>query len=297
VSGEDLVFLQPAASGGDEVALKERAASALERALDFVREHGDDLSRLQAFVALRAEPGSRLAEAVARRQADDGSFAPLALCSSGWLGRELRQCGLPDAVRGTVEVLALLSDARQEEAPCAERAVRFLESGQRPDGSFAAEDVEASSRVVATGVVAGSLARCRFARPEILAAAGEWLGAAFSPERVEAGHAAERVAFAMFYANAPDERSDEVLQWCGRELERSYRTQAAEALAVVQVLVACQVGSLPGASFAPEELLERLLQEQATDGGFDALAAEGRAARVGPTVDAMRAIIGLCATF
>ena len=297
MSGDEVLFLKSPAGSDDRVALKERGAAALERALEFARENGDSLSELQAYVALRAEPAVRLADAVGALQDADGSFPPFAPCSSGWLGREWRLRGLPERLRGTVEALSLLGDARQEEAAGVEPAVRFLEAAQRDDGSFAPADCEESSRIFATGVVAGSLGRCRFARPEGLASAGDWLGACFTPERVEAGHAAERAAFAMFYANVPDERGDEVLQWCGRELERGFRTHATEALSVVQVLLACQVGSLPGGSFAPEELLERLLGEQAADGGFDALAPEGCESRVRPTVDAMRAIIGLCATF
>lgn len=297
MSGEDVLFLKSPAGTDDRVALKERGASALERALGFVRENGDSLSELQAYVALRAEPAARLADAVAALQDADGSFPPFAPCSSGWLGREWRLRGLPERLRGTVEALSLLGDARQDEAAGVELAVRFLEGAQRDDGSFAAPDCGESSQIFATGVVAGSLGRGRFARPEGLASAGAWLGACFAPERVEAGHTAERAAFAMFYANVPDDLGDEVLQWCGRELERGFRTHATDALSVLQILLACQVGSLPGATFAPEELLERLLGEQAADGGFDALAAEGRESRVAPTVDAMRAIIGLCATF
>jgi hypothetical protein len=297
MTGDDVVFLNTPGGGDPGVALKERGASALERALAFVSNNGDELSQTSAFVALRAEPAVGLAGAVGPLQQEDGSFEPFAPPSSGWLGRELRSRGLPARLSGTVEGLSLLCDARQGEAACVESAIRFLERQQLDDGSFAAASFEESTRIVATGVVGGSLARSRFARPEVLSAAATWLGERFSPEAVEAGHPAERAAFAMFYANVPDDLSDEILQWCGRELERGFRTHAAEALAVVQVLLASEVGSLPGASFAPEELLERLLEEQGADGGFDVLSPDGAPVRVGATVDAMRAIIGLCATF
>ena len=304
MSDDDLVFLAEPGDAPD--GRKQRSASALEDALGFVREHGDSLSELLAYVVLRAEPAARLVEVLASCQARDGSFAPFAPASRGWVGRVLHECGVEDELRGTLEALALFSGARQDDAACAESAVRFVESMQLEDGSFAADPsgrtdgtdgAGESNSVVVTGIAAGSLGRSRFSRPEILAGAGAWLGERFSPDRVEQGHSAERAAFAMYYSNAPDELADEALQWCGRELERGFRSCALESLAVMQVMLACQVGALPGASFAPEELLERLLGEQAADGGFDALSAEGREARVGPTIDGMRAIIGWCAPF
>ena len=295
--GDALVFLGGAAGQPDAGELKERAASALELALGFVRAHGDELAELRAHVALRAEPVAKWVEALQALQQGDGSFAPSDVSGGGWLGRELQSRGVDDALCGTLEALALFSEVRQDDAACVEAAVRFVEVRQRGDGSFAAGVSSGDAEIVITGVAAGSLGRSRYARPEILAAAGSWLGERFSPDRVEQGHFAERAAFAMYYSNAPDDASDEALQWCGRELERGFRSHACESLAVMQVLLACQVGSLPGATFAPEELLERLLEEQARDGGFDALAPEGPAARVGTTIDAMRAIIGLCATF
>jgi hypothetical protein len=309
MSGDGLVFLGTSDAPVDATALKQQAASALERALGFVCEHGDALSELRAQVVLQAQPVAELVDALAARQDDDGSFRPFDLASRGWVGRELELHGADARLCGTLEALAMLADARQDNASCVEAAIRFVESVQRRDGSFgsagssseleSAELVQGddSSDVVVTGISAGSLARSRYARPEVLASAGVWLGERFDADRVAAGHRAERAAFAMYYSNAPDELSDEALQWCGRELEREFRTHALDALAVMQQLLACQVGSLPGASFAPEELLERLLAEQAADGGFEALSPEGGPARVASTTDAMRAVIGLCATF
>jgi len=295
VSGDGLLFLGGDAPA-DPTALKERAAASLERALAFVVEHGDSLAQLRAHVALQAEPAAVLTERMAALQAADGSFAPVSEACRGWLGRVLLERRAEDRLRGTLEALAILSDARQDDAPAAEAAVRFVESLQAEDGSFACGLADESAVVVVTGMAAGSLGRSRYARPEGLADAGAWLGTRFNPDLVEQGHA-ECAAFAMYYSNAPDDLADEVLQWCGRALEKGFRSHAAESLAVMQVLLACQVGSLPGASFAPEELLERLLGEQAPDGGFAALEPGGPVARVASTTDAMRAVIGLCATF
>ena len=305
---DDVVFLGGAnPPGGDGPgglpgepgdALKERAASALERALGFVTAKGDALALRRAHVALQAEPSAGYAEMLAAAQNDDGSFAPFDAPSAGWLGRELAERGSSDTFAGTLQALALHADVRQDNAPHVEAACRFLEARQAEDGSFALrEGGSEEDTIFATALAAGSLGRSHFARPEHLAAAGGWLDERWSPDRIEGGRYGELVAFAVYYSNVPDDRADEALQWCGRELEKGFRSHALESLQVMQVLLACQAGSLPGASFAPEELLERLLSEQAGDGGFDALCVEGAAWRVGPTIDAMRAIIGLCATF
>jgi len=300
MSGDGLVFLGAGEGPADATRLKEQGAAALERALGFVLEHGDGLSVLCAHVALRAEPASKLVERLAALQSDDGSYDLFDAPCRGWVGRQLAEHGADPRLCGTLDALALFADSNQTDAPCAEASVRFVEAAQQPDGSFGsrmASGTDDSPDVVVTGISAGSLGRSRFARPEGLADAGVWLGERFTPDRVAQGHAVERAAFAMYYSNVPDEGADEALQWCGRELEREFRTRAVEALTVMQLLLACQVGALPGASFAPEELLERLLAEQAADGGFEALSAEGPSARVRSTIDAMRAVIGLCATF
>lgn len=300
MSGDGVVFIGAGDGPADATRLKQQGAAALERALGFVREHGDALSLLSSHVALRAEPVGDLVERLAALQADDGSYGPFDAPCRGWIGRELEAHGADPRLRGTLEALALLADSRQTDAHCAEAAVRFVEAAQQPDGSFgsrAASATDDSSAVVVTGISAGSLGRSRYARPEGLVDAGIWLGERFTPERVAQGHVAERAAFAMYYSNVPDEGADGALQWCGREIEREFRAHGFEALSVMQLLLACQVGALPGASFAPEELLERLLAEQAADGGFEALSADGPAARVTSTIDAMRAVIGLCAIF
>jgi len=296
VSPDDLVFL--GGRGGPD-ALKESAAGALERGLRFVEANGDALSLCRAQVALQVETAARYVEMLRANQREDGSFAPFEVTSAGWLGRELAQRGMGGAFGGTLQGLGLHADVRQDNAPNVEAAIRFIEAQQVEDGSFVPEDrADASgSRLFATALCAGSLGRSHYARPENLTAAGDWLAERWAPEQIEGGQFGELAAFSIYYSNVPDELADDALQWCGRELEKGFRSHALEALAVMQVLAACQVGSLPGASFAPEELLERLLGEQAADGGFDALCVDGAAARVGPTIDALRSIIGLCSTF
>ena len=90
-------------------------------------------------------------------------------------------------------------------------------------------------------------------------------------------------------APAPDDASDETLQWCGRELERGFRARVFSAVDALGVLVDCDAHSLPGARFEPGELLVALLTEQAGDGSFGAAAEPG--ARVEPTLRGLHALV------
>ena len=60
------------------------------------------------------------------------------------------------------------------------------------------------------------------------------------------------------------------------------------------MLLYCDATGLPGATFDAVALLERLLDEQAPDGGFSALDPGGPPGRVAPTVDALLALKVLC---
>ena len=53
--------------------------------------------------------------------------------------------------------------------------------------------------------------------------------------------------------------------------------------------------AMPGATFDVAELLSRILEEQAGDGGFAELSLEGPASRTTQTFDAMLGIVRLCA--
>lgn len=299
MSRDATVFLggaptSPGASGGAAL-LKESAAAALERALAFVEQHGDALGRARAAHALRAGPAADVDALVRAAQRADGSCAPLGHGAANALVSELRTRIDDAALADALEALALYAEIRHDDGAHIERAVRFVEAALEGARGLALR--ESGDALFATALAAGSLGRSRYARPESLAAAASLLAARFSPDLVEAAGLGELAALALFYSCVPDELGDEALQWCGRELEKRYRAQRVEATGVVQVLLACRAGSLPGAGFAPEELLERLLAEQARDGGFDALCPGGPPARVGASIDAMRGIIGLCATF
>jgi len=122
-------------------------------------------------------------------------------------------------------------------------------------------------------------------------------GPLFSPEAVEGGQWSAITAFGTFFSNVGHDRSDEALQWCGRELERGYRTGRFDACSTVRALLYCDALAMPGAQLDPLELLDRLLGEQAGDGGFAELSPGGVPARITPTVEAIHAIASLCQRF
>jgi hypothetical protein len=146
-------------------------------------------------------------------------------------------------------------------------------------------------------MIAGFLGRTRSVRPEVLDAAGRYLGSEWAPERVEGGSWSAIAAFALFFTNVHHELADEALQWCGRELERGYRATRFDAVATLRVLLYCDAEALPGLRIEAEELLDLLLAQQKDDGGFwtDCLGADSaEGTRVCATLDAMRGLLALC---
>ena len=62
--------------------------------------------------------------------------------------------------------------------------------------------------------------------------------------------------------------ADEALQWCGRELERGFRTGAFSPVAVGSVFARCDASALPGARLRADEVARALLAAQREDGSF-----------------------------
>jgi len=285
--------------------LRLRAADALERAHGFVCAHGDPLAKLRAEVHLEARTPAELARALAERMAPDGSFAPLGLIAGGALGLEavddLVGTGRVEAgVVGALEALLLAGEAKQLHAGWVEPCVGYVAKAQAPDGGFGealAGDPPDDARLVLTGMLAGILARTKVVRPELLDGVSHYLGARWAPEQVEGGRYDVLMAFAHYFTNAYHDLGDEALQWCGRELERGFRTRRFDALATLRVMLTCDAEALPGATFDGVELADRLLGEQAGDGGFAELSAGSVESRVTPTVDAILALVRLCQAF
>ena len=71
--------------------------------------------------------------------------------------------------------------------------------------------------------------------------------------------------------------ADEALQWCGRELERGFRTGSIDAVRTARVFALCDAAALPGARLRADEVAAALLREQDSDGAFGAEPARLRA--------------------
>jgi hypothetical protein len=304
--------------------LRRRSAEALERAYGFLSGGGDRWNFLRAEILCEARPASALADAISGIRADDGSLGLGTLVSGGALGfPPIDAATLSDSERkivGTLEGLLLAGDAKALHADWVEPAVACLEKLQSEDGAYrvkscvrsrgqsparaqtaaaaggdaAVDPEEQEAEIFWTGMVAGILGRTPYSRPAHLQAAGAFLGARFDPEKIEHDGYPALLGFSHFYTNVDDDLGDEALQWCGRALEKGFRSRRLEAVATLRVLLTCDAQAMPGATFDVAELLERLLEEQAGDGGFAELSLAGPSARMSQTFDAMLAIVRLC---
>jgi hypothetical protein len=292
-------------------ALRLRSADALERAYGFLEARSDEWALLRARVLCGAEPVARLSARLAGSQRADGSFPLGTLVSGGGIGfPPLDLARLSDderAILGTLEAFLVATDAGLLFGDWVERGVRALEARQSKDGAFRVGRPVASDPVVDaaaalasdvffTGMVAGLLGRTPVSKPDTLERAGEFLVERFSPDAVEDEGFAALMAYSLFFTNVGHERSDEALQWCGRALEKGFRSRRHDAVATMRILLACDAQAMPGAKFDVVELLDRVLVEQARDGGFAELSLAGPEGRTTQTFDAMLAIVRLCAS-
>lgn len=313
-----IVHLDTGDGGGADAAeaaafvdgLRRRSAAALENAYAFLRAQADPWSLLRAEVLCEGRPTKDLRAALAGIQHADGGLAVGTLVSGGALGFpgvDVDRLSAEQArMLGTLEGFLLAADARSLHGDWVDRASRFLESMQDADGAFripslaadgqpAGAAEQAKADVFFTGMIGGVLGRTPVSRPTALEAAGVFLGERFEPEVVEHDGYPALLAFAHFFTNVAHDDADEALQWCGRALEKGFRSRQLEAVATVRVLLTCDAQAMPGATFDVAELLTRVLEEQAGDGGFAELSVAGPASRTSPTVDGMLAIVRLCA--
>jgi hypothetical protein len=252
-------------------------ASAIGRAARFVAGCGDETARLRAAVLAGEAKPERALPALERWTERSGA---------------LRSDGSVSAL-ASLPVLGALADLRLLDSPLGRRLAEALARVQAEDGSFGAATSDADERVFATGRIGGWLSRLRSVRQELLDRAGDHLAARFTPESVGGFAWRPLAAHAQFFANVVHERSDEVLQWCGRELERGYRARRFDAVATARVLVDCGASSLPGARLDAGELVLALVSQQDAHGAIacaEAATPESRALR---TLDALAALVRL----
>jgi hypothetical protein len=242
---------------------------ARERAAAFVAARGDALARARAEVLLGRAPRERALAALPARDAR----------------------AAPDRVR---HVLGVCADLRALDTPLVETACLHLAQTQSSDGGFGdpARDSD-EDRIHLTGSLAGQLAKTRFVRPETLDSAGAFLTERWDPDRVQGSRWQGIAAYASYFANAPHDHGDAVLQWCGRELERGFRTRAFDAVSTARVLLHCDASGLPGARFEPGELVVALVTEQQDDGSWPTASHAGAGDPVERTLDGLLALLRL----
>lgn len=192
-----------------------------------------------------------------------------------------------DSDAAALSVLARFDAAGVHGGPAVERAVARLCAAQEPDGGWSCAPM--LDRAAAAAYIAGLLAKTAFARPSVLAAAGRLVAQSWAPERVEGGAAEAIAAYACFFSNFDHELSDAALQWCGRELERGFRSGAIGAVAVGRVFALCDAQALPGARLSADEVALSIAAALAEDGGILASDAD-TGVRVETTLTALEAL-------
>ncbi len=243
-----------------ETPSAEDTRKALAGAQRFLGAESAPLALLRLEVLLGLRPGSALEQAL----------APLVGATSG------------DACVA-LEVLEALADAGCLRGGLADRVAESLHVSQHSDGSWhapggaappamhdAQRAVGARDALFLTAMLGAYLGRTARSSGAALRAAGGYLAVHWSPELVQAGSWHAISGYAHFFSNVPHEISDAVLQWCGRELERAFRTGTFDAVRAARVFTLCDAHALPGAKLDAVELVPTLLRAQSPDGGWPA---------------------------
>ncbi len=253
---------------------------ALVRGRGFVARSGSPLAQLRADGLVGGGPAARVIELVEARQLASGAVGPLE--------------GEGEAdVATTARALAFLDDLGCLHHACADRAAAWLAATQERDGSFSpSASASDDERLLFSASLAARLARSGWVRESALDAAGGFIAERFSVERVQRGGWETLAAFLAFFTSHSHELADAALQWCGRELERGFRTGRFDAVRTARVFVLCDAKALPGAKVDARELLPALVASQGEDGSFGATDApiDERVAR---TLDAILALVRL----
>jgi len=235
-------------------------ADAIARARARLASIGAVREALLLDAATGAAPRDALVAAALEAQDARGALGPLVAGDAPGPG-----------VASSADALGWLAALGTCRGPAVERAVGFLVAAQGPDGGWrdpaaASEEAEAAL----TAAVAAALARAPSARHSALRRAGAALEARWSRERVQAGSYPSIAGYLAALSVLPTdvEIADEALQWCGRELERGFRTGRFGPVAVASVFLRCEAAALPGARLDAREVGRALLAAQQEDGGF-----------------------------
>lgn len=222
-----------------------RPLAAARRAAAFVAAAGDALLSPWGSVLAGDAAPEVAAEAIVKHQQPDGGFGDVA---------------------STRRVLALLEDLGARGGPLREGACAWLASVQAEDGHWGDGD----AALFETGVLVGLQARSPTASTPALHAAADWLAGRFTPDVVKGFRWPPLAGYAAAFSNHAHDAADEILQWCGRELERGFRAGRFDAVLCGRVLLWCDALSVPGSPLSSHELLPLLLEQQEPDGGWPA---------------------------
>jgi hypothetical protein len=254
---------------------------AFDRARSFVVGRGSRFDRLFLETVLGDRDMAALASAIESGQDERGALGPLGC----------EEEGSEPGVESTAAALGYLEALRRLDLPLVERAVAFLSAQQWEDGSWsAAEGTSEEERLVLSGTVCGILAKTPWVRDSVLRAASGFLESRWTAERIQGSNYAAIAAYLRVVANFPTDSADQVLQYCGRALERGYRAGKIDAVRTARVFVLCDAHALPGARIHAEEAVAALLATQQEDGGWPAPAESDPRARIAATLDAVVAL-------
>ena len=259
--------------------MSDAISRAVTRAEGFLLRHASPLERVFWETLLRRQDARPFFAALAAAQAPDGSLRPE------------REIGAADeSLAATLRGLTLLDALGLLDHPVPERAAGWLLARQQDDGGWSEPGADAERRIALTGEAAGLLAKTPYARASALARAEGFLASRWSVELVQGPRYAPILAYVHALAHLHSDLADEILQWCGRELERGFRTQGFPAVAVARVFLRARARALPGASLDTSEVVATLLAAQAPDGGWPE---EPEATRVVATLEAVEALLRL----
>jgi hypothetical protein len=223
------------------------------RAMEFVQIHGSDLAKHTAAALVGAADSGHAADAVGETQCTDGGFSAT--------GRD------PSVLAETRRMLGVLDDLGIRDGDLLQAGCAHLARVQRDDGRWGCGSDD-DEDLFETGMILTHLAKTTSARIDMLEAAADFLSGLWSPDRVQGFEWRPLMAYAGTFSNLPHERSDEILQWCGRELERGFRAGRFDGVQTVRLLSWCDAPQLPGGRLEPGELLKSILAGQAEDGGW-----------------------------
>ena len=250
-------------------------SSAVTRAEAFVLGEAGPLERVFWGTLLRRQDARPLLAALGAEQQEDGAFRP-------W------RDAAPFAA--TLRALTWLDALGLLDHPVPERAAGYLLAQQEPDGGWSEPGASDARRIVLSGEVTGLLAKTPYARASALRRAEGFLADQWAVELVQGPSYGPILSYVHALVHLDSEIADESLQWCGRELERGYRTQVFPPVAVARVFLRARARALPGITLEPSELIATLLAAQATDGGWSA---EPETARLDATLEAVEALLRL----